>query len=460
MDSLKLASCDIINALRNQIVSLGEPENRENLERFIIPDESGRKDNVFVRRSPLSLPMLITFIMRHNPLSTQLSIEEFFDSIDRQPVTKSAMSQRRTRLDSELFAYLNKTFVERTYSLIKEHAGSWHGWHLLAADGSDISLPDTDAVAEYFGRYRYTSNNGQSSETFPMAKALMINDVTTGISLCGSLHPHNTDERKILEELLPELMSVCPYELPKTILILDRGYFSLKLFNTLDKAGLKFVTRITQSSNVINKFIESGASETVVDWRPGVNTSLRNDPEWRASGQKTLRVRLVRVNLSSGEVEVLATNLTDKEVGADMMGELYFMRWSIEVEYLHYKYAYLLESFSGGRPICIKQDYFATILVHNMVRLLAFISEDDVSNGNKHRKLEYKSNTAILVGVFYAVFVKMMVFDEVHNYVDIICHTAQKALTPIRKGRSFSRYRVRHKSADINLPRTNRKRVH
>lgn len=459
MDSLKSCACDIINVLREDIVELEHPENRKLLERFILPDSSGRTDNLFTRRTPLTFSLLLNFIMRHNPLSTQISLNEFFDDIGHRPVTKSALSQKRTRLDPNVFVYLNRKFVHNCYNRMMAGMSQWHGWNLLACDGSNIALPDTDSIAEYFNRHRYSTNTGKAGETFPMAKVLMIYDVLNGITLCGSLNRDTDDERKMLMDLLPEMLCMLPFETSRTICIMDRGYFSLKIIDDMDKTGMKFVVRVQLSSSVVKNFISSGSRECVVEWKPSNYTSLTTDPKWKASGRESLRVRLVRVCLPDGQVEVLATNLSSEEVPASKMKELYFMRWPIEVEYLHYKHAFVIEAFSGGRPICVRQDFFATILAHNMVRLMTVISRDEVERENRHKKLDYKSNMAILVGMFYAMFIEMMVLDEVYRCIDILYDTACKALTPVRDGRKFKRKRKKHKSSDKNITRTNRKRV-
>lgn len=459
IDSIKSCACDIINALRNEIVDLDRPENRGILEKYILPDSSGRTDNLFVRRRFLTVSLLLNFIMRHNPLSSQISLYEFFDSIGSCTLSKSALSQRRTRVDAELFVYLNRNFLRRFYTLPEARHPQWHGWHLFACDGSDIALPDTDSLAEYFGRCLYTTNTGKNDASFPMAKALMINDVLNGITLCGSLWPVATDERRMFTDIFTELMHIWPFDLSRSIGIFDRGYFSLKIFKDMDQAGMKFLIRVPLSSCVVKKFVDSGVTEAVIDWKPSNSSSLTNDPQWVKSGRKTISVRLVRVVLPDGQIEVLATNLTSDEVAAPRMKELYFMRWPVEVEYLHYKHALVIEAFSGARPICVRQDFFATILVHNMVRLITVISQEEVRCDNTHKKLDYKSNVAILVGIFYSLYIRMMVQGSVGRCIDILYETACCALTPIRKGRSFPRKRIRHKSSDRNRTRINRKRV-
>ncbi len=48
---------------------------------------------------------------------------------------------------------------------------------------------------------------------------------------------------------------------------------------------------------------------------------------------RTLQIRVIKVALSSGEMETLLTNLSEKHLPAAEAGELYFKRWGIETAY-------------------------------------------------------------------------------------------------------------------------------
>ncbi len=451
---------DIFNKLRDEIVSFDIVDNRKKLEKFLVADSGGRKDNVFVRRSPVPVSLLIYYLMRHNPVSSQISIEEFFDQIDSSPVSKSAISQRRSRLSPDIFKYLNRILISECYNKAGETFHKWHGWHLIACDGSQLSLPDTDSVAKEFRRYHYRVPSGRAGLTFPMTKCLMISDVLNQITLCGALYPHNADERQAYLELLPEFVNNAPFNLKQTICLLDRGYYSLKLMQDIANSGMKYVVRVQLTPKVVRNFIACGKSEEIIEWLPSENTSLGRDADWKNRGSKPIKIRLVRVKLKNGEIEVLATNLTSEQVSACDMNDLYSKRWGIEIDYLHYKHVYEIEAFTGARPICIHQDFYAVMLCHNLVSLLIDSQKAAVQQRNLHKKLKYQTNTAIFVGIFFLGFNEMMILGQAGPKIDYLLEAATSYLTPIKNNRSYPRRRKKHKSSDRNLTRTNRKRVY
>lgn len=458
MTSQKSCVFEIINKLNNKIVELDSASGREKLREYIIPDDNGRTDNVFVRRSPLSASLLIHFLIRHNPLSSQISSDEFFWSAGKASVSKSAISQKRTRLSADIFTSLC-TDMCREYYRRMPHAGRWLGWHIMAVDGSEFMLPDTDALAEVYGRVAYTTPNGRKGESFPMAKCVMFSDVLTGLTLLANLFPYLDDDRRCFLEMLPDICRLYPELADSSITVFDRGFFSALLMYRMVCCGMKFVIRAPMSSPRIRAFAESGMAEACVDWMPVPSTSLYDDAEWRAEGCKPLRLRLVRVELPGGEVEVLVTNLTSAMVGASKMKGLYFKRWGIEVDLLHYKHVYEIEAFSGARPLCVEQDFRAVVLAHNIICMTADSAAADVRADNRRRMHDYKTNIAVLAGVFYLLYVNMFVMNDMRGGMNILWTVARKRLTPILEGRSYSRVRKRYKSSDRNRPRTNRKRV-
>jgi hypothetical protein len=79
---------------------------------------------------------------------------------------------------------------------------------------------------------------------------------------------------------------------------------------------------------------------------------------------------LVRVVLPSGQIEVLATSLLDEvQYPASVFGQLYQQRWRIEEAFRHIKCRLKLERFGGETPLAIRQEFHATILLHNLATL-------------------------------------------------------------------------------------------
>lgn len=451
--------CNIINNLNSEIVSLGSREGHNRLMQFIIPDDNGRTDNVFVRQSPLSLPVLVYFLLRHSPLSTQISLERFFWALARQSVNKSAVSQRRSRLDPAVFEYLNDMLCRKYYSHPENLPRKWHGWSIMAADGSDFMLPDTDDLADTYGRYSYSTPGGRKDKSFPMAKCVMYSDISSGLTLMGELFRYNEDDRNCFMKMLPEIYRRYGNMLCNSISIFDRGFYSMLLMYRMNMLDMKYVIRVTVASGRVRDFIASGKVEQETDWMPSYDTSLSRDPEWKESGCKPLHVRLVRVGLPNGQVEVLMTNLTPREVPASQMKELYFKRWGIEVELMHYKHVYEIEAFTGARTICVRQDFYAVLLIHNIICMLINAAKAGVESDNRLKKHDYKTNTAIFAGIFFALFVDIFIRGNPHHCMDVLLSAAREYLVPIRGGRAYPRVRKKRKSSDRNHTRTNRKRV-
>ena len=88
--------------------------------------------------------------------------------------------------------------------------------------------------------------------------------------------------------------------------------------------------------------------------------------------QKISGLRLVVVELSTGEKEVLATNLIDRSVfDLDSLKELYHLRWGVEEGYKMLKQVSLVEYFTGKTVQAIRQDFYARIFMVNMASMIA-----------------------------------------------------------------------------------------
>ncbi|MGH8710957.1 MAG: hypothetical protein ACREVA_06535, partial [Burkholderiales bacterium] len=101
----------------------------------------------------------------------------------------------------------------------------------------------------------------------------------------------------------------------------------------------------------VQRFLRSGSDETLVT----LPVSAKAHRQAKACGQvltaKTLTLRLIRVMLSSGHIEVLATSLTDAETyPAWAFSELYRARWRLSEAFKILKHRLHVEQFSGELP--------------------------------------------------------------------------------------------------------------
>jgi hypothetical protein len=123
----------------------------------------------------------------------------------------------------------------------------------------------------------------------------------------------------------------------------------------------------------IRDFVSSDNNDTIVSFRANKYSS----EELYKHGfvvpiGSTIDVRLIKVILDDGTIEVLATNLFDKEDHPQkIFKELYFMRWGIETNFNIIKNQLQLEAFSGQRVTTIMQDFYITFFLSNLQAIIA-----------------------------------------------------------------------------------------
>ena len=113
---------------------------------------------------------------------------------------------------------------------------------------------------------------------------------------------------------------------------------------------------------------------------------------------ENLKVRIVKFELPSGEIETLLTNLFD--LAASEFKELYFKRWRIEVKYDVVKNKLEMPCFGGFSENVIMQDFWITMYLSNMAAIAK--NEADIkikeTRENKENQYEYQANVNTLIG--------------------------------------------------------------
>ena len=116
------------------------------------------------------------------------------------------------------------------------------------------------------------------------------------------------------------------------LVVYDRGYPAVCFYKYHTLKNIDFCMRIVKSSNVVKAFIESGKYGDVVNFSC-IEKSLRRCRKDKISTE-SLNVRLVRVDLPSGQVEILVSSLTDKKAyPTSISADLYHQRWGIKEYY-------------------------------------------------------------------------------------------------------------------------------
>ena len=351
--------------------------------------------------------------------------------------TKSAFVQCRKKIKPEVFKYLSDSLIEEFYTDNDASIKLWNGFRILSVDGSSMDLPDIPELERIYGK---TKN--QFSTGVVQARISVLYDVLNRFAIDGSLSPLATGEGVLA-------LNHLPLSKQGDLILYDRGYPSFHLIYAHFERGIDFLIRVKADfSNVIRDFYQSGLSSAIVKMYPGKNTDFSDKPY----GKNTFReVRLIRVELSSGEVEILISSLFDSDKYPDsVFKELYFLRWGIETFYDELKNKIKVEHFSGYSSHSIQQDFYTALFVSNVQSLIVGEINDELAAESRANKYQYKVNTNLSYGFLKDRIITLFFSDkEMGIIVSELKELFKKHTVPIRPNRKYVRnigkYRKRGK---------------
>ncbi len=143
----------------------------------------------------------------------------------------------------------------------------------------------------------------------------------------------------------------------------------------------------------VRDFLASGLMETQVTetlqeraWRELRKTGLPK------SKYHTLTYRLIRVELSSGETEVLLTTLLSPSFTVADFAFLYGKRWGVETCFDQLKNLFKAPIFSGYSALACKQDLWSVAIMFNLQTILMLAAQPLLKERCKLRRRAYQIN--------------------------------------------------------------------
>lgn len=347
--------CDIFNAFRTHIVEVCD--NKTLRQQYVICDNPQKKKGLFTRVRVWTFKLLVQAIMSCFKKTLSVEVFEFLNRENMPQTTAEAFIKRRGFVSSELFRDMSNWLLHTadTHGIFQ----LWRGEkYLCGIDGTRLSLPYTPAL---YAKYRQRTDKGHNQ-----ARGVFVTDLVNRTIVSADIVPNKTEERKAALKLLSD--HEFPMDLESTVFVMDRGYPSLHLMNWFHTNTGGFVIRARRDTNLqISRFMDSDLLETSVVLRLSAN---RRDMDYPRP--EPLRVRLVKRPLQKNEDEpvVLITDLDPVTFPAGKIVEAYRMRWNVETEIGTSKNELQIEIFSGVRDVCIRQDFFAAILLYNMESII------------------------------------------------------------------------------------------
>lgn len=330
----------------------------------------------FTRRRKLPFERVAALIVRGHKLSGQTALNKVFRALDEVDVvpTPSAYSQARQKLKPELFVFLNDLVADSFYELYEAegYVRRWKGRRVVGIDGSCLNVPDTPETRSHFSLHTNQSEVGRVQ-----GLASVLYDVLNGIGLSMAIDTKRAEKDFVFEHHLDKTR-------PDDVVVLDRVYSDFSVMAFLVTHGRQFVIRMPRAGfGKVVAFWESDQMDTIVTLQ--MPPSQRGTVE-RLGLARDVRVRLVKVELETGETEVLATSLVDEaEATRDELKQLYGMRWKVETYLDRIKNIFEVERFSGESVRAIEQDVYGTVFLATFESVLSTRANREIEQRSRER---------------------------------------------------------------------------
>ena len=359
----------------------------------------------FTRERKLPLHKLISVLLCMEGGSLTNELLRYF-GCSQDTASSSAFIQQRQKINEFAFPSLFDFFVKNT-----DEERLYKGYRLLAADGSDIQIPTNQNYEDCY----FPGTNGQKPYSLLHLDAVydLLRHTYLDANICGK---RNLNEKGVLCNMVDRS------NIPKALIIADRGYESYNLIAHIQEKGWKYLIRVKDihSSGIAAGLNLPDTEEfdlscpVLLTRRNNSKTkpllSDRNHYKWIPTTTPfdylpigahkhdpvaffALPFRIVRFKLSDSAFETVITNLDQKEFSTDELKHLYSRRWGIETSFRELKYTVGLLHFHAKKVENITQEIFARLIMYNFAELIT----SHVVIQKPNRKYPYKANFSVAV---------------------------------------------------------------
>ena len=421
------ANLKIIGELKSFLMQVANNQDLINLFRNSKTD--------FTRKRKLHFENLSLLIIRLCKKTLSVEIEKFFEEINScLSCSVPAFSLQRAKLNPSFFYSWNMFLWLNFYAEYGSRVKRWRGFRVVGCDGSNISLVNKPELQDYFG--------GQSNQSgsFVVAKTFYCYDVLNQMILFpqiaayryGELRmAYDTIERAFIEEDM--------------LLLFDRNFSSYKMVALLQwkEKEVKYVIRVKESLNFAKEFIRSKKQSHVIEIYPSISSiDGLKECGYIVKKDTPLKVRVVRVKLTTGKIEILMTNLWEEEgFAASEFQLLYSLRWGVESNIGFQKNILQLESLSGLTPTSVMQDFYATVFVSNLHFLLIKEAQETINETMTDKKYPMQINNNKAFGKIKENLITLFVSENPSEILKTLHGYFIRSPLPVRKNRSFPRIR-------------------
>jgi len=365
-----------------------------------------RETKSFTRERKMPLKDTIVSMLSKKGLTMSMELREYFKGNKTAvEITVSGYLQQRKKLNWEVMRYLNGEYLRDYYGSTEPEV--WNEYVVLAIDGSKGEVPNSEENRKAFG---ISGNQHEGGESRALVSCAL--DVFNHFIADIQIDSIGTSESE-LANAVREIIKDKPL-----LVIFDRGYPSIELVDFLEKQGISYLFRL--SSNDYKKERGAMASDDenvrLAHTYSRLKKIAKNHPERveELRAKAYTDTRIIESRLANGSHITFMTNLPHKYDKSDIQG-LYLKRWEIEKKYHTLKNKMKFESVTGKATLYVYQDFWAQVVVFNMIQDILNAVNAFISQKLSRRKYPLRANENIAVGLFKSVFVSVFTASSIRT---------------------------------------------
>lgn len=256
-----------------------------------------------------------------------------------------------------------------------EAAWRWQGRKVKVADGTTVSMPDTEA-----NQQAYPQPDAQKPGLgFPIARVVVVFCLATGAALDAALGRYRgkrTGEAALLRQLAEAFE-------PGDVVLGDRSFgsfYELALWRT---RGVDAVVRLHQARRPdFRTGRRLGPKDHVVAWdrtdRPGWLDEATDASLPRKLMVREVEVRVAQPGFRTRRLVVVTTLLDADAYPAAALAALYRARWHAELDLRSLKGTLGLDVLRCQSPDLVRKEFWMHLLAYNLIRAVMARTAQDL----------------------------------------------------------------------------------
>jgi hypothetical protein len=241
----------------------------------------------------------------------------------------------------------------------------WHGRRVKVVDGTTLSMPDTP---ENQALYPQPSSQ-KPGLGFPIMRLVGIFCLASGALVQYAKSNIHVHESLLFRRLWGKLEC-------GDVLLADRGFCSFHALWGLAQHGIDCLMRLNgvRKTDLRNGKV-LGPNDRLQTWKKPTLCPAGMSPEEFEQMPETLAVRVVKIDIATKGFRTtsyyLVTTLLDHTVFTpEVLAELYFKRWSVELRFREIKTTMSMDVLRCQCPHMINRELVMHTIAYNLVRIL------------------------------------------------------------------------------------------